>query len=108
MVWEAACNLRHRELGGRDDRAHALEVALAFPPTNIQLAGFLSRCDLDPGVALEPKTRAQEYRRDGGADDVLAVLVELGVAARKQTGEPISIVPIERDGEHGARSVRAG
>jgi hypothetical protein len=102
VLGETPGDFGHGELCRRDDRLEALEVALPLRPTQAETSGRLTSRQVDPGVLLEAEARGLQDGRNGGADDVAAMRLEIGMAARGYAGKAIPLVPVEGDLEHGA------
>ena len=71
------------KLGRRDDRTHALVVALPFRPSDPELAGTLVRREFDAGVLLEPEPGGLKNRGNGRTNQIVRVDGEFGVAGGK-------------------------
>ena len=100
MLWETPGDLLNGELGGREDRSHALAIALILVPIEGQFARLLSCGDIGVGVLGQSEPRRLENCRNRGANDVGAMVGKVGVPARCQPAAPIAVVPVEGDLEH--------
>jgi hypothetical protein len=102
--------LLDREFGGRYDGAQRCIVAGGFGPFDLKGARLLMRPQRYVRVLLEAQPRRLQDGGCGGTDDILTSIGGIGVAARMNTGQPISAVPVEGYLEHarGALWARAG
>jgi hypothetical protein len=101
VIGIAPRDLSDGQLGGGNDRAQALEVAVFVTPRNLELTGGLARSYAEMRVVGQPNARRLKDRGNGCTDDVFTELRKIGVARRQKSGKPVAIVPVKGDLEHG-------
>ena len=97
MFRKSRGNLIDCKLRCRHDRPDALPAALFRGPADVEPAGLPNRRQLDAGVLCKTENRGLENRGDRGADDVLAILGEIGVAAGLQAARAAVTVTVKSD-----------
>src|SRR5665213_1830025 len=93
-------DLGDREFGGGDDCDDRGVLAAILWPAQGQSTGALLDLEHDLRVMFEPQSGGLEYRRDGCADDVLAVHSRIGMPVGKNRGQPFPTVPAKGYDEH--------
>jgi hypothetical protein len=96
------CNLLDCELRRCDDGSDALEIALVCGPTELELTRLLTYGQVGTRVLAQSQACRLKNGRDCRADDVLAVVGKVGVAAGQETGATTAVVPVEGNLEHDA------
>ena len=97
-------DLPDRKLGRADDCFDPWVVAVGLRPTQRHLAVGLMRFERDADVFDQPQASRLEDPRDGRADQRIFVRtagLELDMTPRKNSGQPITAVPVKRDVDHG-------
>ncbi len=93
--------LADRELRGCDNRLHGRIVARRLRPSNGHITGLLVDFEPDVRVRLQSEPGGLQDSRNGGTDDVLAVLCRFGMTFGKERGQPVEAVPAKGYVEHG-------
>jgi hypothetical protein len=104
MLGILLCQGNNREFGGPGDRDHGGIIARRLRPAQRQFARSLPHLQLHPGIRLESKLSRLENRRGCGAHQILAGIGPTRMAAGKNTGQPIAVVPVKCNVEHGFSS----
>lgn len=101
MVWVSARDLFDAELGGSDDRTETFEIASTRRPNELQPAGSLTGFQLAAEIRLESEPCSLQDCRNGGTDDILAVLGKTRMATSRKTRDAAYAVAVERDLQQG-------
>jgi hypothetical protein len=96
-------NFADGKLRGSHDRTQALEIAVALAPVQFEVPRRLPCVQLHARVLRKTEASRLKDRRNGGADDVLAVLREVGMPGCGKAREPLVLVAVEGNVEHGRR-----
>ena len=97
-------DLLDRKLGRADDCFDPWVVAVGLRPTQRHLAVGLLRFERDADVFDQPQASCLENRRNGRTDQRIFVRtaeLELDMTPRKNSGQPVTAVPVKRDVDHG-------
>jgi hypothetical protein len=97
---KTARDLLYSKLGGGNDRDDAFAIPIFLRPTQLQLTLLLPYRQPATREAREAEPCRLQDRRNGGTDDILAVIGKISVAGGEKAGESAPLVAAESYLEH--------